>query len=348
MQNETRKKFDAYISQLGTLNGIPDAGKKFTVTPSVQQTLETKMQESAQFLGLVNVFGVNEQAGENIGLSVSGPIASTTNTATTDRATSDIASLTGNGYSCTQTNYDTHITYARLDQWARFPDFQTRLRDAIIRRQALDRITIGFNGTSRAATSNKTTNPLLQDVNIGWLQKYRANAPARVMSEVVATSGAVNVYHGGDYENLDALVFDAVNNLIEPWYAEDPNLTVLCGRALLADKYFPILNQQDSARPPTEQNAGQILLSAKKIGGLPAMRVPFFPANAMLITIVAPGQNSNLSIYFQNGARRRNILDNPKRDRIENYESSNDAFVIEDYAAGCLIENIDLTPPPGP
>jgi P2 family phage major capsid protein len=297
-------------------------------------------------LSYVNNYGVDDKEGEKIGLGTSGPIAGTTNTATTDRTTTDIASLDSDTYNCTQTNYDTHITYAKLDQWAKFKDFQARLRDAIMRQHALDRITIGFNGTSRAATSNKATNPLLQDVNVGWLQKYRANAPARVMSEVVAASGAVNVYHGGDYENLDALVYDAVSSLIEPWHAESTELMVLCGRALLADKYFPILNQQDSARPPSEQLAGQVLLSAKKIGGLPAMRVPYFPANAMLIAIVAPGGNSNLSIYYQNGARRRNVIDNPKRDRIENYESSNDAFIVEDYGAGCLIENINLTAPP--
>jgi len=343
MRNETRQFYNAYLAQIAKLNGVENAREKFAATPAVQQRMETKIQESAQFLGYVNLIGVQEQAGEKVGIGVSGPVASTTNTATTDRATTDIATLDADGYACTQTNYDTHITYARLDQWAMHPDFQTRVRDGILRRQALDRIMIGFNGTSRAATSNKGTNPMLQDVNKGWIQKYVDNAPARVMSEVVAASGKVNVYHGGDYENLDALVFDAVNELIEPWYAEDPNLTVLLGRALLADKYFPILNQQDSARPPTEQLAGQILISAKKIGGLPAMRVPYFPANAMMITVIAPGGNSNLSIYYQLGGRRRTVVDNPKRDRIENYESSNDAFVVEDYGAGCVIENIDLT-----
>ena len=48
----------------------------------------------------------------------------------------------------------------------------------------------------------------------------------------------------------------------------------------------------------------------------------------------------NLSIYYQEGARRRTIVDNAKRDRIENYESSNDAFVVEDYGRGCIAQNI--------
>lgn len=48
-----------------------------------------------------------------------------------------------------------------------------RIRNAIVKRQALDRIMIGFNGVKRAKTSNRSENPLLQDVNKGWLQKIQ-------------------------------------------------------------------------------------------------------------------------------------------------------------------------------
>jgi hypothetical protein len=63
--------------------------------------------------------------------------------------------------------------------WAKFQDFQTRIRDAIIQRQALDRIMIGFNGVKREKTSDRVANPLLQDVNIGWLEKIRQENPFR-------------------------------------------------------------------------------------------------------------------------------------------------------------------------
>lgn len=337
MRNPTRLAFNLYLSQLATLNNVPSVTEKFTVSPSIQQTLESKIQESSDFLGKINIVGVDEQQGAKIGLGVSGPVAGTTNTATTDRATADIAVEDEIGYHCTQTNFDTHITYAKMDAWAKFPDFQIRLRDAILKRQALDRIMIGWNGTSRAATSNKGTSPLLQDVNIGWLQKYRTDAAARVMDEVVAASGAVKVgtAAGHDYVNLDALVFDVVNNLIEPWYQEDPELVVVCGRALLADKYFPIVNTNNA---PTEQLAADLIISQKRLGNLPAVRVPYFPANSLLVTRL-----DNLSLYWQEGARRRTVMDNAKRDRIENYESSNDAYVVEDYGCGCVVENIALT-----
>lgn len=334
MRKETRIAYNAYLEQIAKLNGVPSATEKFTAAPSVQQTLESKIQESSDFLSKINIVGVSEKTGEKLGLGVGGPIAGTTDTSATDRATADVSDIDANGYDCTQTNFDTHITYAKLDMWAKFPDFQTRLRDAILKRQALDRIMIGFNGTSRAATSNKGTNPLLQDVNKGWLQKYRENAAARVMAEVVAASGQVKVGATGDYKNLDALVFDAVNNLIEPWYREDTELVCVLGRNLLADKYFPLIN---ATQAPSEQMAADLIVSQKRVGGLPAVRVPFVPADAMIITRL-----DNLSIYYQEGARRRTVVDNAKRDRIENYESSNDAFVVEDYGCGCVVENITL------
>ncbi|NLC37304.1 MAG: phage major capsid protein, P2 family [Alcaligenaceae bacterium] len=340
MKNQTRAKFNGYINRLATLNGVDDGAvvSKFTATPSVQQTLETRIQESSAFLQSINIYGVDEQEGEKIGLGVSGPVASTTDTTTADRATTDVASLDDHKYRCDQINYDTHIRYATLDAWAKFPDFQQRLTAAIVQRIALDRIMAGFNGVTRAATSNRTTNPLLQDVAVGWLQKIRANAADHVLDETASGSGKVAVGGAGDeYQNVDALVFDIVNSMLDPWYQEDPQLVVICGRALLADKYFPLVN---GGLPPSERLAADLIISQRRIGNLPAVRVPYFPANSLLVTRL-----DNLSLYYQNGTQRRAVIDAPKRDRIETYQSSNDAFVIEDYGCTALVENIEVTVP---
>lgn len=335
MKNPTRLAYAAYLATVANLNGVASATEKFTVSAPVQQTLETKIQESSAFLKSINVVGVTDQKGEKIGLGIGGTIAGTTDTTAKDRNPVDPSALEGSGYECTQTNFDTALKYAKIDMWAKFPDFQTRIRDAIIERQALDRILIGFNGKSRAATSDRAANPLLQDVNIGWLQKYRTEAPARVMNHgATANQVRVGAEAGADYANLDALVFDAVNNLVDPVHQEDTELVVICGRTLLSDKYFPILNQ---AQANTEAMAADMIISQKRIGGLPAVRVPGFPANTVMVTRL-----DNLSIYFQEESRRRTIVDNAKRDQIENYESSNDAYVVEDYSAGCVVENILL------
>jgi len=325
MRNETRLVFNALSQRIAQLNGVSSADVKFSVTPSVQQTLENQIQLSSAFLKQINIVLVTEQSGEKLALGTTGTIASRTDTTTTDRAPADPTDLFPNDYTCKKTNFDTALTYAKIDAWAKFPDFQTRFRDVVVNQQALDRIMIGFNGISAAATTNKVTNPLLQDVNIGWLQHIRADAPAHWMKEVVPASGKVTVGAGKDYENLDALVSDVTENLIAEAVRDNPNLVVICGRDLLQDKYFKRINQQQTAE---NELATDIIVSQKQIGGLKAVRVPFFPKNAML------------SIYAQEGARRRQLLDNAKRDRVENYESSNDAYVVENYLLTAFVENI--------
>lgn len=336
MKKQTRQVFGQYETRLGQLNDTDNVAKTFSVTPSVQQKLETKMQESSEFLSKINIIGVTEQEGEKLGLGVSGPIAGRTNTKDKERKTRDLSTLDGTKYRCEQTNFDTHLNYAKLDAWAKFPDFQSRVANAILTRQALDRIVIGFNGVKAMADTDLDANPLLQDVNKGWLQHLRELAPERVLG-LVASGMPGTVIIGdvadADYANLDAAVTDAVN-LLDPWYQEDTNLVAIVGRKLLNDKYFPLVNTKQA---PTETLAADIIISQKRIGGLPAARVPFFPDNAILIT-----RFDNLSIYFQEGARRRRVEDVPKRDRIENYESSNDAYVIEDLGLAALVENIEL------
>ncbi|MGX9699260.1 phage major capsid protein, P2 family [Janthinobacterium lividum] len=336
MKKQTRQVFGQYETRLGQLNDTDNVAKTFSVTPSVQQKLENKMQESSEFLSKVNIIGVGEQEGEKLGLGVSGPIASRTNTKDKERETRDLSTMDSTKYRCEQTNFDTHLSYAKLDAWAKFQDFQSRVANAILTRQALDRIVIGFNGVKVMATTDLAANPLLQDVNKGWLQHLREQAPERVLGLVAnGMPGKVIIgdVDGADYANLDAAVADAVN-LLDPWYQEDTNLVAIVGRKLLNDKYFPLVNTKQA---PTETLAADIIISQKRIGGLPAARVPYFPDNAILIT-----RFDNLSIYFQDGARRRRVFDEPKRDRIENYESSNDAYVIEDLGLAALVENIEL------
>ncbi|MEX6147139.1 P2 family phage major capsid protein, partial [Providencia hangzhouensis] len=149
------------------------------------------------------------------------------------------------------------------------------------------------------------------------------------------TPEPIKVGKGEEYENLDALVMQAVDHAISEVYADDTDLVVICGRSLLADKYFPIVNR-DQAN--TEALAADVIISQKRLGGLPAVRVPYFPKNGMLITRL-----DNLSIYWQIESRRRQVVDNAKRDRIENYESVNEDYIVEDYDCVALIENIELT-----
>ncbi len=341
MKNNTRFKLNAYMSVLAEINNInlSALNSKFTVEPSVAQKLETKIQESSDFLTRINIVPVAEQSGERLGLGIGSTIAGTTDTTQKEREPTDPTYIDGEGYKCTQTNFDTALPYAKLDMWAKFSDFQVRIRDMIVKRQALDRIMIGFNGLKREKTSNRVQNPLLQDVNIGWLEKIRQEKPSQVVGQHIDSNGKViadkiTIGKTGLFRNLDAVVMGAVTEKIAVQYQDDTELVVICGRQLLADKYFPIVNKD---QPNTEALAADLIISQKRIGGLPAVRAPFFPADAMLITRL-----DNLSIYVQDDTRRRSLIDNPKRDRVENLESVNEAYVVEDYDCTCLIENIEM------
>lgn len=353
MRNVTRLAFTALAAQIALLNGVASATEKFNVAPSVQQTLETAMQESSAFLKAINLIGVNEQTGEALLAGVNGPIASRTNTAAGNRRNpADASKLTKDVYACKQTNFDTAFPYALLDAWAKFPDFQVRLTNAIIERQSLDRIMIGFNGTSAALATDRANNPLLQDVNKGWLQKIREGAADHVMDEgavagkvtvggtkVIKVAG-VDTGISGDYQTLDGLVFDAIQ-MLAPWHRSRPDLVVLVSRDLMHEKLLKAVEK--GAASNQEENAAQEIVSRARLGGLPVVDAPFFPEGTVLVTFL-----KNLSIYWQEDARRRHLKDEPEYDRIADYQSSNDAYVIEDFEAVALVENVEAMTYPAP
>jgi methylmalonyl-CoA mutase cobalamin-binding subunit len=368
MRNATRLLFNAYVSQIALLNGIDadSASKNFTVAPAVEQKLEEKIQQSSEFLNKISFVPVDAQEGDKVGIGVTRPLASRTNTAGGNRRTpTDPTDSSDLGrYRCEKTDFDHAIKYAKIDAWAHRPEFQTLIRDVILKQQGRDRIMIGWNGTSVAVATDRGANPLLQDVNKGWLYKIRTFAAARVLADgdlTVFNTGANNpgvkavyvtsagdlydpvadnkVTAEADYVNLDALVHDAIE-LLDEWHRDDTDLVVIVGRDLVHQKFQNLINvAEDTA---TEMEArDRILTLPKMIGGKKAVMVPFFPANALLITSL-----DNLAIYVQNGTRRRMIKDEPALDQIENYESVNEAYVVEDYGRCAFVENIVMSPAP--
>ena len=330
MLNHTRKNFQLMQQRQAELNGVedhtPGTDLNFAVEPSISQEMETKIQEKADFLQRINIAGVTEIKGEKIGMFAKNPIASRTDTTLNDRQTTNPMDLESNKYECSKTDFDTNISYKMLDKWAKFPDFQVRWSNLVQAQAARDRMMIGFNGVSRAADTSLADNPLLQDVNIGWLEKIRANkGGARYAASYTFAAG-------GNVNNADALVLDMIASFIDPWHRNSTELVVLAGRSILADKYTALVSSNEK---PTERVALQTLMSNKQLGSVPTLVVPFFPDNAIAVGILPA-----LSIYFQTGSRRRTIVDNAKRDRIEDYQSVNEDYVIEDFGAWAFIEDI--------
>lgn len=327
MKKNTREKFNLLRDGIAEHNGVSNVAEKFNVIPDVEQSIVTSMQESSAFLSEINIVPVGAQQGQRLGLGVGNPIASRTDTNNNDRETAFVGDMTGDQYFCKQTNFDTHLGYKLMDAWARLPDFVERYRESVLHRKTLDSIMIGWNGVSAAEVTNKAENPMLQDVNIGWMEKVRQSAPKRLMgydSDGNANTDEFQVGEGSsNYATLDALAFDMSSSLLDSWHVDSDDLVLILGRELWVNHGLTLYNEN---RPASEKNALQVWFANEAVGGLKTVTVPFFQGRGMVVT-----SYDNLSIYFEADAVRRAIIDNPKRDRVEEYLSSNDAYVVEDY-----------------
>ncbi|WP_236181531.1 phage major capsid protein, P2 family [Pseudomonas sputi] len=313
--------------------GVELASKMFSVEPSIAQELNDAITAKSDFLQRINVIPVTEIKGEKVFIGVSGPVTGRTNTKTTDRVAKDASALDNSTYELSSTESDVGLPYAKIDAWAKFPDFHQRYSAAVQKQIALDRIMVGFHGEKAAAQTDIEAFPMLQDVNKGWLQQLREQAPQQVLKEG-KTPGKVTLGPGGDYENLDALVHDT-KQMVDERLRDAGDLVAIIGSDLLAaDKAKLYAKQGDT---PTEKERIEDAQVIATYGGLPSFSLPFFPVNAVLVT-----SWDNLSIYFQDSSWRKQTVDNPKRSRVEDYNSRNEGYVIEQLEKIALTENVEL------
>ena len=333
MKQSTRLKFNSLLSNTAKEHGIGDATVKFNVSPERAQTVIERQKESSAFLARVNVMPVVNMSGDAIGLDVTGLIARRTDTNAADRTPRSVHGLVANQYDCKKIEFDTAVKYEALDAWAQQPGFGDKIRAQTDKQVALNRILIGWNGMGAATTSDPVANPKGEDLASGWLHKIKSRVPAQYLTQG-ATVGQIRIGEGGDYVNLDEMVNDMLL-LLDPAHAEATDLVVIVGNQLLS--YAKARFYQENGNTPTEKARIEDQQVIGTFGGLPAYKVPHFPARGILITSF-----SNLSIYVQADSIRRQILDNPRRDQIENYQSENIDYVIEDLTKVALAESANI------
>lgn len=313
--------------------GVDTVARMFSVEPTIAQELNDAITAKADFLQRINVVLVTEIKGQKVFLGTSGPVTGRTNTKTTDREAKDASALDENTYELSSTESDVSLSYAKIDAWAKFPDFHQKYSAAVQKQIALDRIMVGFHGTHAAVQTDIVQYPLLQDVNKGWLQQAREQIPAQVLKEG-AVAGKVTMGPGGDYANLDALVHDT-KQMVDERVRDGGDLVAIIGSDLLAADKAKLYASQGGT--PTEKERIESQQVIATYGGLPSFSVPNFPVNAVLVTSF-----DNLSIYVQDSSWRKQTVDNPKRSRIEDYNSRNEGYVIEQLEKFALTENVEV------
>jgi P2 family phage major capsid protein len=309
------------------------ATKQFSVDPTIAQELNEAITAKSDFLQRINVIPVTEIKGQKVFLGVSGPVTGRTNTKTKDREAKDASALDQSTYELSSTESDVGLPYAKIDAWAKFPDFHQKYSAAVQKQIALDRIMVGFHGTHAADQSDIELYPMLQDVNKGWLQQLRDQAPQQVLKEG-KVAGKVTLGPNGDYANLDALVHDT-KQMVDERLRDGGDLIAIIGSDLLAADKAKLYAKQGDV--PTEKERIEDAQVIATYGGLPSFSVPFFPVNGVLVT-----SWDNLSIYFQDSSWRKQTVDNPKRSRVEDYNSRNEGYVIEQLEKIALTENVEL------
>ena len=313
--------------------GVDLATKMFSVDPTIAQELNDAITAKSDFLERINVIPVSEIKGQKVFIGVSGPVTGRTNTSTKDREAKDASSLDQSTYELSSTESDVGLPYAKIDAWAKFPDFHQRYSAAVQKQIALDRIMVGFHGTHAAVQTDIAQYPMLQDVNKGWLQQAREQIPAQVLKEG-KVAGKVTLGAGGDYANLDALVHDT-KQLVDERLRDAGDLIAIIGTDLLAADKAKLYSKQGDT--PTEKERIEEAQVIATYGGLPSFSVPFFPVNGVVVT-----SWDNLSIYFQDSSWRKQTIDNPKRSRVEDYNSRNEGYVIEQLEKFAMTENVEL------
>lgn len=317
MREYTRKQFAAVCARMAKAYGVSDVSRQFSVAPTVEQRLLDKIVEQSTFLPKINTVPVDDLEGEVLLGSAAGPVSGRTDTsADHERMPRNVLGLTSYKYHLAQTNTDVYVRYPTLDAWAKFPDLGDRYSQYVQRRVANDRELIGWNGTSVAADTNLDANPLLEDVNKGWMQFMRENLPANILAEG-GTAGEIRIGQGGDWGGLD----EAVNDLLQgiPLYMRS-GLVALVGDELVAREKTAVFAAV-AGNPMEKTFLAQAMTT---FGGLPWETPSNYPGRGLVIT-----SYDNLSIYMQNGSWRRKIEDNPKKDRVEDYNSRNEGYVVE-------------------
>lgn len=309
--------------------GNPSAGQHYAATPTVAQTIYNKIVEDGNpFLQMINVMPVSEIKGDKVGMSLTGSVASRTDTTGAgERTPKHLADTASKLYELYHTDFDVALLYSLIDAWAKFPDFAARYMALVRQAIGSDMVKIGWNGTSAAATTAQAD---LSDVNIGWLEIIRTfNAGSQYL---LGAAGSVTL-GSATFDNLDVLAHEA-KQMLPVYHRNRPDLVCLVGDDVLS--YQDSTYYETNGNTPTEKAmlSGRI---TRAYAGMPTFRPPFFPDGSLLVTPLR-----NLSIYYQDSSVRRTQKDKPEKNQVEDFNSVNMGYVVEDEEMTAFIEGIEF------
>lgn len=273
----------------------------------------------------INIVPVEERSGDSLFGALGSPVSGRTNVAKSDRETSKLMAQPM-PYKTSKVDTDVFVPYSVLNQWVRTKKLKQNYCELIQRRVGLDRLIIGWHGESNSnPDTSASEDPLLRDVNKGWIQVMREHYPQNVLG-IDEEGNKLKFGPGGDYENIDQVVVDMVS-IIPEIFRE--NLVCLIGDDLLSYEQRRVY---DASNFQTEKQ--KTADTFQMFGDIPRMSCPGFPSRAIVVT-----SPDNLSLYVKSETSLRQIEMNPKRERVEDYMTGEIGYVVENAKKFVAVES---------
>ncbi|HHP0488964.1 TPA: P2 family phage major capsid protein [Vibrio harveyi] len=287
-------------------------------------------------LSEINIVMVEDRQGEGFLGAGGGPCTSRTDMDQKDRETTSLIGSPSK-YSTKQVQCDVHIPYGTVSKWAiaaknsaynkeQASSFSAKYALFVQNRVVSDVLNIGFNGVTE--DSQTTPAARLTNVNKGWIQVVKEQEAGQVI-DAPFTLG-----QGGTYVNLDEAVADIVDTYFDISLRD--GLVCVISDNLIADERLRFYHSADFH--VEKKNTSDTF---KHFGGLDNVRIPNFPENTIVVTSL-----DNLSVYIKESTTYRQIESNHKRNRVEDYQHREQAYVVENMKKFAALTN--LTPVPQP
>lgn len=196
-----------------------------------------------------------------------------------------------------------------------------------------DRVLIGWHGEIAERTSDKTKNPLLQDVNKGWITLLKERMSENLL-QGGKNKGEIKIgpaSGGGEYPNLDALVHDLYQGI--PLHKRTAGMTALISESIMGAAEGVYYEHQGNT--PSEKEYIKRKTITGTYGGLDSMAAPFMPQTSIIITPLSRNgqKRSNLSIYWQRNSWKRFLRYKPELESSFDWNARREAYHIEDLRA---------------
>lgn len=311
-------------------------GRVTNIAPAVAQTIEERVMQSNVFLGMINNTPVREIKGDILAFGVPGNITKRTRTPNADgtlRRPTDPTALVQRSYECHEVEQDSVITWDKIDAWANLPNFYQRFRKQVMFAMARDRLQIMWHGQTVAA---QTEDPMLRDVNEGFFQFMIDELPENVLGlKPDGTIDPIKVGMGGDFANMDALVYHLRHEMLHRLFRNRTDLRVIVGDELMVHENTALLGAS-SIHQATERVATDLLLNSRSFGRTDVVQSDEFPLRGVFLS-----ELSNLSRYWQADSYRRKVAEDDHAHKgIVDYSFVREDYVIE-AAEGCACVHPD-------